>query len=122
MVSQHGRSSIPSHRFPEMRRHAVIFVGLAPPRFGPGPGRTPRSADVMPRWSATGSGPNPTGTGCPKSVVGEGGQVEFKGGRGTTASRLQADPPQPVARRRGLMWEAPEPVERPERLARLWFR
>src|SRR5262249_36320141 len=55
-------------------------------------------------------------------VVGQGGHVEFEGGRRTAARRLQADPPEPVARRRGLVWEEPEPVERPERVARLWFR
>jgi hypothetical protein len=32
-------------------------------------------------------------------VVGYGGRVEFGGGRRTVASRLQAHPPQPVARR-----------------------
>ena len=32
-------------------------------------------------------------------VVDKGGRVEFKGGRRTAASRLQAHPPQPVARR-----------------------
>ena len=57
-----------------------------------------------------------------EAVVGQGGQVEFKGGRLTAARRLQADPPEPVARRRGLMWEEPEEVERPERVGRLWFR
>ena len=54
-------------------------------------------------------------------VVGKGRQFEFKGGCRTAASRLQADPPEPVARRRGLVWEEPEPVERPERVGRLWF-
>src|SRR5262249_18705364 len=48
-------------------------------------------------------------------VVGQGGQVEFEGRRRTAARRLQADPPEPVARRRGLVWEEPEEVERPER-------
>src|SRR5262249_49467339 len=55
-------------------------------------------------------------------VVGQGGQVEFEGRRRTAARRLQADPPEPVARRRGLVWEEPEPVERLERGARWWFR
>src|SRR5262249_8903329 len=54
-------------------------------------------------------------------VVGQGGQVELKGRRRTAARRLQADPPQPVTRRGRLVWEEPEPVERPERVGRLWF-
>ena len=40
-----------------------------------------------------------------KPVVGQARAVEFKGGRRPAASRLQADPPEPVARRRGLVWE-----------------
>src|SRR5262249_9773604 len=54
-------------------------------------------------------------------VVGQGGQIEFKGPPRTAARGPQADPPQPVARCRGLVWEEPEPVERPERVGRLWF-
>jgi hypothetical protein len=55
-------------------------------------------------------------------VVGQSGKVEFEGRRRTAARRLQADPPEPVARRRGLVGEEPEPVERPKRVVRLWFR
>src|SRR5262249_61611659 len=54
-------------------------------------------------------------------VVGQGGQVEFEGRRRTAARRLQADPPEAVARRRGLVWEESEPVERPEPVGGLWF-
>ena len=54
--------------------------------------------------------------------MGQGGKVEFEGGRYTAARRLQADPPEPVARRRGLVGEEPEPIERPKWVARLWFR
>src|SRR5262249_50724910 len=51
--------------------------------------------------------------------VGQGGQGEF-GGRGRTAARrLQAGPPEPGARRRGLLWEEPEPGEGPARGGRL---
>ena len=53
-------------------------------------------------------------------VVGQGGQVEFKGGRRPAASRIQADPPQPVARRGRLVGEEPEPVQRPDRLGPPW--
>jgi hypothetical protein len=53
--------------------------------------------------------------------VGKNWLVAFRGGRRTVARRFQADPPQPVARRRRLLWEEPEPVERPERIGRLWF-
>jgi len=53
-------------------------------------------------------------------VMGQGGQVEFKGGRRPAASRIQADPPQPVARRGRLVGEEPEPVQRPDRLAPPW--
>ena len=52
--------------------------------------------------------------------MGQGGQVEFKVGRRPAASRVQADPPQPVARRGRLVGEEPEPVQRPDRLDPPW--
>ena len=55
-----------------------------------------------------------------KPVVGQARAVEFKGGRRPAASRIQADPPQPVARRGRLVGEEPEPVQRPDRLAPPW--
>ena len=47
----------------------------------------------------------------------QGRHVEFKGGRRTVASRLQADPAQPVARRGRLKREGLVPVQGPDRVA-----
>jgi hypothetical protein len=56
-------------------------------------------------------------------VVGQGGVVEFRGGRRTEARGLQADPPQLVARHGWLVREDPAPVQGPDRVAalRLFF-
>jgi hypothetical protein len=53
-------------------------------------------------------------------MVGQDRHVEFKGERRTAASRLQADLPQPVARRGRLVGEEPEPVQGPDRLTPPW--
>ena len=47
-------------------------------------------------------------------VVGDGGRVEFRARDRTVASRLQARPPQPVARRDCRAWAEPEPVQGPD--------
>jgi hypothetical protein len=52
-------------------------------------------------------------------VVGKGGRVEFRGRDRTVASRLQARPPQPVARRVRLEREKLEPVQGADRVAGL---
>src|SRR5258708_6460369 len=50
-------------------------------------------------------------------MVGKGGRVVFPGERRTVTSRLQADLPQPVARRGRLDREDLEPLQGPERAA-----
>src|SRR5499427_10547803 len=52
-------------------------------------------------------------------VVGQGGHVEFKGGLRTAVRRLQADPPQSVARRGWREREDPGPVQGAHRVAAL---
>ena len=52
-------------------------------------------------------------------MVGKGGRVEFRGRDRTVASRLQARPPQPVARRVRLEREKLEPVQGADRVAGL---
>ena len=54
-------------------------------------------------------------------VVVNDGLVAFRGGRRLVARRLQADPPEPVARRERLFREMLDEVERTERVGRLWF-
>src|SRR5262245_9845595 len=49
--------------------------------------------------------------------LGKGGQVDFRWGRLTVASRFQADPPQPVARYGCLEREGLVPVQGPDRVA-----
>jgi hypothetical protein len=54
-------------------------------------------------------------------VVGTGRGVDFKGRCLTVARRLQARPPQPVARRNRLEWDDLEPVPWPDWFAALRF-
>jgi hypothetical protein len=56
-------------------------------------------------------------------VVGQGGLDVFRGGQRAVARRLQADPAQPVTRRRRHVGEAPAPVQGPDLVAapRLFF-
>ena len=54
-------------------------------------------------------------------VVGQGGQVNFGGGRLTVASRLQAYPPEQVARRARLERDELAQLKGPERATKSWL-